>query len=111
MYAIGEWIQSILNHLYWCAVSTPDGNGEMIADKWLSLNNHIVNIHTKHGRVFEKCAHGRLPAAQNRKKKWLKAGNNIFYDNGPHIKCCVGIDLMPSTLGARSLWRRHPATL
>ncbi|KAF3860458.1 hypothetical protein F7725_000713 [Dissostichus mawsoni] len=71
--AIGEWIQSILNHLYWCAVSTPDGNGEMIAEKWLSLNNHIVNIHTKHGRVFEKCAHGRLPAAQNRKKKWLKA--------------------------------------
>ncbi|KAI4824031.1 hypothetical protein KUCAC02_012576 [Chaenocephalus aceratus] len=71
--AIGEWIQSILNHLYWCAVSTPDGNGEIIAEKWLSLNNHIINIHTKHGRVFEKCAHGRLPAAQNRKKKWLKA--------------------------------------
>ncbi|XP_010790125.1 uncharacterized protein [Notothenia coriiceps] len=45
----------------------------MIAEKWLSLNNHIINIHTKHGRVFEKCAHGRLPAAQNRKKKWLKA--------------------------------------
>ena len=25
---IAEWIKSITNHLYWCAASAPDGNGD-----------------------------------------------------------------------------------
>ena len=40
---IGVWIRSIINHLYWCAVSSPVGDGDMIVAKWLSLVNHICN--------------------------------------------------------------------
>ena len=25
---LGQWRQSISNHMYWCAASTPDGDGE-----------------------------------------------------------------------------------
>ena len=30
---IGEWITGIRNHLYWCALSTPQGFGEMTLAK------------------------------------------------------------------------------
>ena len=40
---IGEWMKSIINHLYWSAVSTQSGDGELIKAKWLSLDNHIHN--------------------------------------------------------------------
>ena len=40
---IGEWRKSVINRLYWSAVSTPSGDGEEIKAKWLSLDNHIHN--------------------------------------------------------------------
>ena len=30
---VGEWRRSLINHLYCSAVSTPDGNGDMIRAK------------------------------------------------------------------------------
>ena len=57
---VREWVQSIINHLYWCVASTTDGNGEMIQAKWSSLVNHIHNQHTRHGHLFPKCCHGRI---------------------------------------------------
>ncbi|XP_019859639.1 PREDICTED: uncharacterized protein LOC109587862 [Amphimedon queenslandica] len=66
---IREWSKSIINHLYWCAVSTPDGNQDMIHDKWLSLINHIHNKH-HHSGLFKKCLHGRI--CNRAKKKWFK---------------------------------------
>ena len=57
----------MINHFYWCAFSTKDGNGEVILEKWLSLINHIHNKHRGHGKVYKKCTHGRL-----RNRKWLK---------------------------------------
>ena len=69
----GEWVQSIINHLYWCVASTTDGNGEMIRAKWSSLVNHIHNQHTRHGHLFPKCCHGRIRG--RRKKKWIKWRN------------------------------------
>ena len=40
---IGKWEQSMINHMYWCVVSTPNGDGDMMVAKWLSLENHIHN--------------------------------------------------------------------
>ena len=67
---IREWMKSVINHLYWSAVSTPSGDGENIKAKWLSLDNHIHNKHSGHGKVFPKCEHGRLP--RRGRKKWFK---------------------------------------
>lgn len=41
--------------------------------KWLSVLNHIINIHTGHGDLFPTCQHGTLEGRE-RHKKWLKAG-------------------------------------
>ena len=49
---IWEWMKSVINHLYWSAVSTPSGDGEEIKAKWLSLDNHSHNKHRGHGKVF-----------------------------------------------------------
>ncbi|XP_060588191.1 uncharacterized protein LOC132743656 [Ruditapes philippinarum] len=66
---IGKWIKSISNHVYWAAASTPDGDRETILAKWLSLSNHIQNIHNGHGPRFPSCLHGDLESRQ-----WLKPG-------------------------------------
>ena len=42
---VGKWKKSVINHLYWSAVSAPNGDGEMILTKWISLDNHIHNKH------------------------------------------------------------------
>lgn len=57
---IGLWIKSICNYLYWCAVSTPDGNPYIIKEKWLSLVNHVHNQHKDY-------SHGRLRGRQRKK--------------------------------------------
>ena len=64
---IGPWIKSMVNHLYWSAMSTEDGDSEMILEKWKSLGNHIHNKHRGNGKKFKKYIHGRL-----REKKWFK---------------------------------------
>ena len=38
------WSRSISNHMYWCAASS-NGNGELVKAKWLSILNHVSNIH------------------------------------------------------------------
>ncbi len=64
---LGEWLRSMINHLYWCAISTKDGDEDVILEKWLSLINHLHNKHRAHGKKYKKCSHGRL-----RNRKWLK---------------------------------------
>lgn len=61
---VGGWIRSMVNHLYWSAMSSDDDPG-MILEKWKSLGNHIHNKHRGHGTKYKKCAHGRL-----KKRKW-----------------------------------------
>ena len=67
------WMKSICNHLYWVAVSTPDGHGEMMLETWLSLTNHLHNVHQHPGSLFPQCQHAPLPEGE-RQKKWLKPG-------------------------------------
>ena len=68
---VGKWEQSMINHMYWCVVSTSNGDGDMMVAKWLSLENHIHNKHSGHGQLFRRCSHGRL-VGRNQKKKWFK---------------------------------------
>ena len=70
---LGPWIQSISNHLYWTAASTPDGNGKVMLQKWQSVANHVINIHQHEGSLFPSCQHGP-PQDGDRRKKWLKRG-------------------------------------
>ena len=56
--------------MYWCIASTPSGNGEMVKEKWLLLENHVHNVHTGHGDTFLECAHGQLDP--HNKRKWFK---------------------------------------
>ena len=39
------WRRSIINHLYWCVSSTPDGDAETVLAKWVSLGDHVHNKH------------------------------------------------------------------
>lgn len=42
---VGGWIKSMVNHLYWSAMSTKDDDCEMVLEKWKSLGKHIHNVH------------------------------------------------------------------
>ncbi|XP_077498744.1 uncharacterized protein LOC144109837 [Amblyomma americanum] len=42
---LAPWIKSVCNHLYWAAASS-EGKAELIVPKWLSLLNHVRDIHT-----------------------------------------------------------------
>ena len=69
--SIGDWSHSIVNHMYWCAASS-QGNGQLIKEKWLSILNHVTNVHVFHGeeRLFQKCEHGPLED-----RDWIKKGD------------------------------------
>ena len=56
-----------MNHLYWCVASTEDGDGETILAKWLSLDNHVHDMHQHASPKFKQCAHTQLS-----KRKWFK---------------------------------------
>ena len=70
---LGLWIKSIINHLYWVAVSTPDGDPDIMVAKWRSLLNHICNIHQGHGDLFPECLHENLDG-NDRNTAWLDPG-------------------------------------
>lgn len=65
---IRDWIDAIVNHLYYCA-SSSGGDAELVVAKWLSILNHIVNIHSGHGDRFPNCAHGDIE-----ERAWLRKG-------------------------------------
>ena len=76
------WIRSIINHLYHIAANIgneppPEGSSAEAAmmDRWLSLKNHIHNLHLPDTPGNRGCEHGVLDG--NRKKKWLKEGKKI----------------------------------
>nr|XP_054750015.1 uncharacterized protein LOC129255710 [Lytechinus pictus] len=72
---MGDWEQSVNNHMYWVASSTPEEEPELREAKWTSLANHIQNVHEGHSDVFPRCLHGDLDAG--RRKRWLKPGTMV----------------------------------
>ena len=90
---IGLWRQSIVNHLYYVAASTEDGNKTMIDAKWESLNNHVQNIHTDHNTLHPRCHHDPLDG-EERDKQWLapcKCNFNPRYDNIIYKTVCFKV--------------------
>ena len=70
--------------MYWSTASTPDGNGELMKEKWKMLPLHIQNIHTNpHNDTYPgECGHGDLEGdAKNR--LWLQPGMP-----NTRIHCC-----------------------
>lgn len=62
--------------MYWCAMSTPNADQQLMKAKWMSLVNHIHNKHT-HDGIYKKCSHGTL--SRHRKTKWLKPSKYFNY--------------------------------
>lgn len=60
--------------MYWCAATTPDGNGRMMQEKWKMLPLHIQNIHVNQSsELYEECGHGELEG-EARDRLWLQPG-------------------------------------
>lgn len=71
---LSDWARSISNHLYWCAASS-EGDGDLVHDKWISILNHVTNIHEGHEGKYQSCQHGQL---ENR--KWIKTDSKAFLE-------------------------------
>ena len=63
---IGPWIKCIMNHIYYVASTTPDGDPDVMEGKWRMLAFHVQNIH-------DKCTHRELEG-EARNRLWLIAG-------------------------------------
>ncbi|XP_050023974.2 uncharacterized protein [Dermacentor andersoni] len=59
------WVKSIQNHLYW-AVATSHSHRKQIVAQWLSLLNHIKDVHIHRSTVFPACLH-----EETERRKWL----------------------------------------
>ena len=66
-----EWIKPCANHLYWCATTTLNGDGQVIWDKFESFFSHIIDKHQDlTNKWFNRCA--RKENITDR--KWLLEG-------------------------------------
>jgi hypothetical protein len=75
---LGPWIQSIANHMWWCA-ATCDGNAQLLKEKWLSILIHIRNCHKWSGTMlFHKCGHVGLTKEQKKKTPWLDPTSDAY---------------------------------
>lgn len=75
---LSKWIQSVSNHLWWCA-ATCNGNAVILKEKWVSILHHVRNKHSWNNTThFKKCAHPRLRRRDARQKCWLKPGSAAF---------------------------------
>lgn len=68
---VALWKKSLVNHMYWTAASTEDGNGDIMEAKWVSLLDHVVDNHIN-------CYHDDLEG-DNRKKEWLDKGTDVVF--------------------------------
>lgn len=67
-----EWARSISNHIYWCAASS-NGDGDLVHDKWVSILNHVTNVHEGHGGKYARCQHDQLDD-----RNWMKRGSKAY---------------------------------
>ena len=72
------WIQSVSNHLWWCA-ATCEQNADLLREKWLSLLHHITGKHRwrafKEFKLIKKCGHPRISAKDQKEIIWIEKGS------------------------------------
>lgn len=71
------WRPAVINHLYWTAASTPDGDPNVMEAKWRSMVNHVQDIHEHGDAAFTHCAHPPLEG-EAREKEWLEPGTTYY---------------------------------
>lgn len=75
---VGLWKKSILNHLYYVAASAHERKEELgvpdveevIEAMWVSVANHVMDIHEHDNPLYLMCEHPPL-VAEEREKQWL----------------------------------------
>ena len=68
------WVKGIRTHLYWSAMSTKMGYGDVTVAKWKPIVRHITNKHENHpDELFPKCTHDELDD-----RLWLQVGMYLF---------------------------------
>ncbi len=72
-----QWNKSITNHMYWVASSTPSADKDLMAAKWTSVTNHIMNIHEHENDKFPKCLHAPLSEEAIQQTAWIHEGKVI----------------------------------
>ena len=58
--------------MYWCAASS-GGDGVLVQQKWLSILNHVTDVHEGHGEKFPRCQHGQLEP-----RDWMIKGKSLI---------------------------------
>ena len=66
------WLKSIINHLYWVAATSKGNSSQLKWEKFISIMNHVQNVHVDHGLEFKECLHGEL--GDHQQKAWLQGG-------------------------------------
>ncbi|XP_064477948.1 uncharacterized protein LOC135391577 [Ornithodoros turicata] len=67
------WIESIVRHAYWCPKTSGD-DGELCRAKWVSLMNHIVDVHQHEDPWYPVCYHGPVSPP----REWLKEESETY---------------------------------
>ena len=71
---LAKWVQSIVNRFYW-SISTCNGNGKELVERFVSVKHHIVNRHKFELHVFYKeCAQPPLDEKIVVTTEWLAMG-------------------------------------
>ncbi|ESO96097.1 hypothetical protein LOTGIDRAFT_116126 [Lottia gigantea] len=70
---VNLWKKSIVNHMYFVAATAPKENRrDHLKDRWLSLDNHLRDIHENDLDLNPMCDHGHL--LYDRNKEWFVRG-------------------------------------
>lgn len=69
---IALWSHSVVMHMYH-AVVVAAGDGELAVAVWLSMLNHVQDIHDGHSELYRTCQHGQLQP-----RKWIYPGLTLF---------------------------------
>lgn len=70
---VGSWRKSVVNHLYWSASTS--ASGEEVVAKWVSVANHMQNVHMHKNPLFPRYLH--QPLVDEQARQWLKPSKCI----------------------------------